>query len=338
MSAVAFPVFLPRSGVAVSSSTDPRSYQQIADAVATSGTLTKLQQMEAEPEADFDSAALVTRDQQAPTWLGLSRDSRLFKIAQALDGNGLEQDVIRITRGSTPMPLPELRSKFSVYGYAEGRGQSAIVDVQTLSRRRCAAHPAQSSPGRRCSLPHDIFCFARAVSAERALTCAARISWSRISTTAETRSRPSKRPKLPKFEPRLRIRRRSCFTCELRQRTPRAFRATPGSRLRGLGRCGMIGQRMSSIRTPGLRSFLLIGYFVYRMLDGRPLPQEEMAVLLQPGQTATFDCRLPHQPLSQARATDLAGQNFEVRLCRVSGLLAREARGGGAYPCTGETR
>ena len=126
----AFPIFLPDRGVAVSLINDARSYQEIADAISQRGTLTKLQRFEAEPEADFDSASRVTRDQRAPTWLGLGRDSRLFKISHALDGNGLEQDVIRITRGSTAMPLPELRSKFAVYGYAEGRGQSVVVDVQ----------------------------------------------------------------------------------------------------------------------------------------------------------------------------------------------------------------
>ena len=101
----AFPIFLPDRGVAVSLINDARSYQEIADAISQRGTLTKLQRFEAEPEADFDSASRVTRDQHAPTWLGLGRDSRLFKISHALDGNGLEQDVIRITRGSTAMPL-----------------------------------------------------------------------------------------------------------------------------------------------------------------------------------------------------------------------------------------
>ena len=51
-------------------------------------------------------------------------------MAHALDGNGVEQDVIRLTRGSTAMPMPELRSKVAAYGYAEGRGQSVIVDIQ----------------------------------------------------------------------------------------------------------------------------------------------------------------------------------------------------------------
>ncbi len=48
-------------------------------------------------------------------------------------------------------------------------------------------------------------------------------------------------------------------------------------------------------------------------LDGRPLPQEEMAVLLPPGGSCAFEFCIPHRPLPAERAQALAAQDFDAR-------------------------
>ena len=53
--------------------------------------------------------------------------------------------------------------------------------------------------------------------------------------------------------------------------------------------------------------------FVVAKLDGAPLPQEEIAVLLAPGEQAVFDLFVPHQPVSADRAAHLAGQEWTER-------------------------
>ncbi|MGH8017351.1 MAG: hypothetical protein ACREIA_03535 [Opitutaceae bacterium] len=63
----------------------------------------------------------------------------------------------------------------------------------------------------------------------------------------------------------------------------------------------------------GFASYAADRVFCISQINGRPLPQEEMAVLLQPGESVTFDFRLPHQPLSSARARALVGQDFATR-------------------------
>ena len=53
-------------------------------------------------------------------------------------------------------------------------------------------------------------------------------------------------------------------------------------------------------------------------LNGQPLPQEEVAVLLGPGEAATFEFLLPHRPLSVERAERLRALDWAARLqeCR----------------------
>ena len=48
------------------------------------------------------------------------------------------------------------------------------------------------------------------------------------------------------------------------------------------------------------------------------MTQEEIAVLLAPGESATFEFFLPHSPIPQARARELAKRNFQdcLNQCR----------------------
>jgi hypothetical protein len=58
--------------------------------------------------------------------------------------------------------------------------------------------------------------------------------------------------------------------------------------------------------------------FSVARLNGMPLSQEEIAVELKPGETATFELYLPHRPISNERALKLAKTKFSDRLdeCR----------------------
>jgi len=56
------------------------------------------------------------------------------------------------------------------------------------------------------------------------------------------------------------------------------------------------------------------GVFLVGKLNGRPLPQEEVSILLGPGEEATVEFLLPHQPVPAERAAALASQDFAARL------------------------
>jgi len=55
------------------------------------------------------------------------------------------------------------------------------------------------------------------------------------------------------------------------------------------------------------------GVMTLSSLNGAPLPAEETSLLLQPGETATFEVRVPHRPIPADRAAALARQDFAKR-------------------------
>jgi len=58
--------------------------------------------------------------------------------------------------------------------------------------------------------------------------------------------------------------------------------------------------------------------FAVHRLNGEPAPNHELAILLQPGERATYEILVPHEPLPEARAEALLGLNIETHLeaCR----------------------
>ncbi len=54
--------------------------------------------------------------------------------------------------------------------------------------------------------------------------------------------------------------------------------------------------------------------FSLNSLDGNPLPNEEISVLLQPGQTAVFEARIPFLPFSADQARALHNRSFDELL------------------------
>jgi hypothetical protein len=64
----------------------------------------------------------------------------------------------------------------------------------------------------------------------------------------------------------------------------------------------------------GLSSYSPDRVFGVSKLNGKPLPNEEISVLLKPDETAVFEFCLPHNPISEERALRLFNQSFNERL------------------------
>jgi len=73
-----YPIYIPEYNVVVCRFDDNRSYQEIEEDIKSRQLQTKLEKIENEPEESFESAAVHTRNQVCPIWLGISRDIRLF--------------------------------------------------------------------------------------------------------------------------------------------------------------------------------------------------------------------------------------------------------------------
>jgi hypothetical protein len=80
-----YPIFIPAYGVIVTEAGDKRGYQEIAAAIKARGLESDLGKIESAPEESFADAANSARSQSVETWLGLSRDVRLFSVSPRLE-------------------------------------------------------------------------------------------------------------------------------------------------------------------------------------------------------------------------------------------------------------
>ena len=74
------PILVPEYGVAVVPADDSRDYAAVEADIRSRGLRTQLRQIEAEPEETFDQAAGRTLKMHVPTLLGISRDCRVFLV------------------------------------------------------------------------------------------------------------------------------------------------------------------------------------------------------------------------------------------------------------------
>ena len=74
------PVYIPQYGVAVTCACDGRSYDAIAADIKAKGGKSNLEKIAEAPEVSFESAVAGNRELKSYTWLGISRDMRIFEV------------------------------------------------------------------------------------------------------------------------------------------------------------------------------------------------------------------------------------------------------------------
>lgn len=322
------PIFLPDFGVAVIPAADPCSYADIALAVRSRGGLTRLQQLEQEPEEQYATAAVETLNQTVPTWLGLSRDMRLFEIGFREGAECWDWIHAKVAGFSNALPGDQLKQQYGLnkhfnsrYNFMLGRG---IGCTRRISRRleegvlpiltgivideairydftgfvTLEFRPLTPATLRGTHfLVADNWCIGKMMTPEQQHQCDALMD-AEMNRDEETVfyfhvqiTNTAAVPRYAWFKTVF----ADCLSLDSGQ--PQVYEPRTG-----FGRFDT-GPRLV--------------YAVSR-LNGRPLPQEEMAVLLKPGGTAVLEFRIPHRPIPVARARKLAAQNFDRRLeeCR----------------------
>lgn len=119
------PIFIPSYGVMVTTGDDQRSYRDVEAEIHNRGRQTKLQQIESEAEETFEKAAQETRELQCPTWLGLSRDIRIFEV-------DVRMESVQPRLHGVDVTLPESQNKPIKYQFLMGRGWGV---ADKISRR-----------------------------------------------------------------------------------------------------------------------------------------------------------------------------------------------------------
>ena len=313
-----FPVYIPDYSVAVLVDSDNRSLADLRSDKSLRGFQTKLQKIESEPEESFASVEKRSLRQTVPTWLGVSRDFRIFQIAESLPGAPQEANLITPRFSSSPLVLPRVGNHRVTYTYTVGRGVS--VEINTLRRLEDGVLPILHSTHIDDDIEYHSTSFVglehspltnETVKGTHYLVADKYNGGSMLTKQQEEAVKPELAKAFNTTEETVLY-----FRSEIKNigKVPRyAWFKTlkPGFSW---------AERYPYSFDPvtGFSAYSKDTIFSVSKLDGQPLANEEMAILLQPGEKAAFEFFLPHSPVTEERAKELSRQSFEQKLteCR----------------------
>ncbi|WP_344612480.1 hypothetical protein [Dactylosporangium salmoneum] len=319
------PILLPALGVAITCGDDDRDYAAIAADVGARSGLSALQRIDDADEHSYAAAASRGRRLHSPTWLGLSRDMRLFALGfnGIGSGNASERiwDWIAPQWHGEAMALAESDEMPVRYLSMMGRGLGPHDSTTRRLRGGCLPilDVTRHDGGVRYDLTAFVapertpldgmaslgtpFLLADGHSAGHMFTDAQQAEFDRLTTDYA-----------PAEESVLFVRMRATNVTAV----PRyAFMKAPEPHRAGADT--PIDKPLDGGLNP------LVGALVFSSgrvaytatLDDRPLHTEEVASLLQPGSSTTLDIRLPHRPISLARASALRDREYDGVLADV---------------------
>ena len=309
-----FPIYIPEYGVIVTEGGDSRDFESIRQDIEDRQLRTKLEMMEAEPEETFGSAAMVTRDQSCPTWLGLSRDVRTFEVYYAMEDAPAEYEIIRPRLVAGIRKLEELDNREAEYAFVTGRGQGPVLN--SSRRLEEGRLPILHTTLVDEDISYESIFF---VSLERSpltpehnrgthFLVADNLAAGHMFTGPQKQWLEAEQREdslMNDEETVLWVR----TVARNRASVPRyAWFKTPKP-----GRGWWSGFEWNFDGETGCSSYTDGRIFCISRLNGKPLVNEEMAVLLQPGEMAVFEFCIPHAPISCERAADLSRQSFDER-------------------------
>lgn len=316
------PIFFPDYGVIVTPAADRRTYEQIAAALRAGSRLTDLARIEAEPEETCADAAAHAREMSCWTWLGLSRDMRLFEFG--FRGQGKDLDWIQPRWASQPVCLPECNHQPVHYELVFGRG---IGCVHGLSRRlEDGVLPILLATLRDGDVVYSVTAFAgleRGGMGRRRLRGTDHLvadghGYGHMFTPEQQAQFNARR------HGELALPEEVVLFCRIR-----AENTAPAPRYAWLCAPSPIPVTAWHVDAKGFGVFNSSGrVFAVNRLNGRPMPDHEVAILLPAGGSVTFEMFLPHRPVTAERAARLARANFEQRHAECRAFWNRELRRG----------
>lgn len=308
-----FPIYIPEYNVVVSDGEDTRDFEGIKQDILDRKLKTKLELMEAEPEETFEAAAGVTRNQACPTWLGTSRDVRFFEVYYAMKDAPAEYELISPRLVAGHRQLEELENRDAEYAFVTGRGQGPVIN--SVRRLEDGILPILHTKLIDEDISYKSVFFA---SLERSkLTTenntgthylvADNYAAGHMFTESQLKllEEKQKEDSLKAEETVLWVR----SVAKNNSRVPRYawFRTVKP------GRGWWSGYQWNYDGKRGFSEYESGRIFCISRLNGEPLVNEEMAVLLQPGEQAVFEFCIPHAPISRERAENLSRQSFDER-------------------------
>ena len=295
------PVWIPEYEVAVIPSGDKRNYERVVRDIGKRGIISDFMRFEREPEEDFESAAARNRNQYCPTWLGISRDMRIFRFGYQ-EQYGYFGKIVPCYHSFRN----EILGNSDIF-FAIGQGASCRVEIKRRLEDGCL--PILRARQTEQFMHYDITAFASlekqpfSMESVRGSHYLAAYANSHGNMLGENERRSI----------------RTLLDREMHKREQEVILCCRVDAVNsGKAPC------YAWFKTPyggdwrfnGEKGFTVMDKKVVAItrLNGKPLPQEEIAVLVQPGNRAVFEIIVPHSPIAEKRALRLLRLNLDAHL------------------------
>ena len=305
------PIWIPEYQVVVLPDGVSMSYDEVVASIASRHLVSKIDRIAQAEEASFEAAEKVTRNMSVPIWLGISRDIRMFEITEELPDalSTYQADKTIAPKLASTELIDESVSEYPLsYNYSFSRGIGAYDNI-TRSLED-GVLPIYISVTEDDEVVYQSKSF---VTLEKSILIEENVKGTHFMISdkysqgrAWTDSQQKQLDKILANTPPAGEETVLVIHTVITNRgdVPRyAWMKTPFPSHR----------RIEYTYDPatGFSSFKDGRVFCASRIKGRPVPNEETAVLLQPGESLEVDYLLPHSPVTSSRAQALAQRPYE---------------------------
>lgn len=303
------PIFIPAYHVVVLHPDDPRGYATIAKDLSHKNLHTSLEAWQQQPEESYQAAAAHTLAQQAPTILGLSRDFRIFHLDERVTGNATYS--IKPAFSDHPLAFPDLNMNYVAYAFAFGRGLGTTPN--TTRSLEDGVYPIRHTQMTDGGITYHATAF---VGLEKSSLNAGPIRGTNYLVAAKYSSGSMLTEKQQAVfdaiqEEEMLPSEETILYYQVKATNTQAVPKYAWFKTAKPGTAWWVSSPYTYDAQTGFSSYTNDRVFAVSQQDGTPMATEEMAVLLQPGETTVFEFYLPHEPISAARAEQLAHRDFD---------------------------
>jgi hypothetical protein len=316
-----YPVYIPEYGVAVTDASDKRDYAKIAKTIASRKLKSEFDRYEAEPEETYEKAAASNIDQYCPTWLGLGRDMRIFRVGYH-EAHGYWGQVTPAYH-SFGQKTPETGVNDLRVDFYMGPGAACRRNIKRWLEDGCL--PILRSTQKEGEVDYNVTAFATLERSELTRGNVRGSQWlAAFANTGGNMLASRNNPEIDRIDETEKQKVEALIEKETKGREEEVicvFRTQAVNNGKAPA-YAWIKSPGSYIRMPGASnefSKLKDGtVFCVNRVDGKPMPDEEMSILLKPGQSVDIDFIIPHQSISAERAGALLQLDFDKSLndCR----------------------
>lgn len=302
------PIWISEYEVAVTTEEDLRSYHEITKDIAAKNILSDFARFDAEPEESYEAASSRNRKQMCPTWLGIGRDMRIFRVChhEKFGYWGKIEPCYHTTKHRLDRNSDE--HDYFV-NFVIGQGSSCQVNIERRLEDGCL--PILHSIQKESFMHYNVTAFATLETQTLESGNVRGSDWQAVyANSGGNMLGEEGKEKIKDLLDKEMYEREEELVLRCRIEAVNTGKTPCYAWLKA----PFIGHWKSLKDFDGKNGFSIIenwGVFAITLANGKAAPDEELAILVQPGEKTTFDLIVPHSPISKERALKLRKTDYE---------------------------